>query len=88
MLIGNNPLSLPRYDAGRLPAVVTVRCHCGARFAVFTGAAGDAHGAQLVERESLARGMAFVDARAEPFKACSCGMVLDFSNVPECSAVM
>lgn len=77
MLLGDGPLYLPRYDSSRLPAVVMVRCECGQRFAVFTGAVP--HNSQLVERESLALGLIFVDARAEPFKACGCGFVHDFS---------
>jgi hypothetical protein len=78
MLEGKNTLHLPAYS-GALPAVVTVRCVCGRRYAVFTGAAVIGDGCELVKANAEARGMVFVDARVEPFKLCPCGQVLDFA---------
>jgi hypothetical protein len=87
MLIGKSPLSLPAYS-GALPAVVVVRCGCGLRFAVFTGAVVRAGGAWLVRREAQRRGAVFVDARLEPFKVCACGLTLDFTNCEAPALVM
>lgn len=78
MLIGDGPLRLPPYS-GALPAVVPVRCPCGLRYIVFTGAVVIGEGCELVKARAEADGLLFVDARAVPFMNCECGEALDFS---------
>jgi hypothetical protein len=85
-LIGKNPLHLPPYT-GALPAVVPVRCLCGLRYAVFTGAQVIGDGCELVKAQAEANGQRFVDARLEPWLLCACGQALDFSP-DECALVM
>lgn len=87
MLTGKNPLSIPAYT-GALPAVVPVRCVCGIRYAVFTGAVVVADGPELVKARAEANGRRFVDARQVPFMNCACGQVLDFGAGDVCEMVM
>jgi hypothetical protein len=87
MLEVKGALYLPPYT-GALPAVVLVRCVCGLRYAVFTGAVVIGDGCELVRAKADAAGLVFVDARVEPFKRCECGQSLDFSTALEVSRVM
>lgn len=88
MLIGDGRLHLPAYD-GRLPAVVPVRCTCGRRFAVFTGALVIGDGCELVKAQAEANGQQFIDARLIPFMNCDdCGQLLDFSTGEVAALVM
>jgi hypothetical protein len=86
-LEGKGLLYLPPYS-GAWPAVVPVRCLCGLRYAVFTGAVVIGEGCGLVRAKADAAGLVFVDARVEPYKMCECGQSLDFSTVLEISTVM
>jgi hypothetical protein len=88
MLIGDGPLSLPRYDPAHLPAVVLVRCPCGMRFAVFTGTVVIDDGCELARASAESRGFVFVDARAEPFRLCDCGTLIDLTASDGAALVM
>jgi hypothetical protein len=55
------------------------RCLCGKCFAVFTGAVAVGSGCELARTSAESRGLVFVDARAEPFRLCTCGQSLDLT---------
>jgi hypothetical protein len=70
------------------PIECSVRCTCGRRYLVFTGAVVTGDGCGLVKAKADAAGLVFVDARVAPFKRCECGQSLDFSMALEVSTVM
>lgn len=88
MLEGKGPLYLPSYT-GALPAVVPVRCLCGLRYIVFTGAVVVGDGCEMVKAQAEASGLLFVDARQVPFMNCGgYGLALDFTMGETVEAVM
>lgn len=88
MLTGKNPLKLPAYD-GRQPVECSVRCECGRRYVVLTGAGivGDAE-SRARERAEQMRAV-FVDARKTPLMNCGqCDAPLDFTTGESVEMVM
>jgi len=78
---------IPPYS-NALPVECSVRCVCGLRYLVFTGAViiGDAESRERARAVGMRA--TFVDARAIPFMSCECGELLDFTPGEACEVVM
>lgn len=78
---------IPSYD-GKPPTEYRVRCVCGQRYWVFTGAKDFGRAFERAMEKSENTGRIFIDALQTPFMNCECGQALDFSTGEACGMVM
>ena len=57
-----------------------MRCSCGARYFVFTGACVFGRVLECAREKAEKSGRIFIDARQTPFMNCACGRALDFTT--------